>query len=422
MPQATRFSLVKVQALERLCVVLTGVCGIRVSSWTIFKCHVLLSSIKDKEFDRFLLLCFHDFSHIIMIIRVSSIALGASIILNAPFVLTLSPSDIPSDTPIASLVSSAKANLAQGKSNDALTYFDVAVSRDPNNYLTIFQRGATYLSLGQNVKANEDFDKVLSIKPGFEGALLQRAKIKSRNADWEGAKKDYQTAKKLDSADFNELLEAEGAATLAKAAAEKGDWEGCVSQAGTAIMVASTTLSLRQLRAKCRFERGEILEGLADLQHVLQIAPRSTEPHLQISSTMFYALGETEKGLQQIRKCLHSDPDSKVCSKLHKRMKKLDKVMKQLDGLKQKKQWNSLAKLLVGSGEETGLVDDVKQDVKEAREMGRIPEKAPNELYVTFIELACEAYTEVRPYLTPTKFTVLTGILDEQQEEGPPIL
>lgn len=357
-----------------------------------------------------------------MIIRVSSLALGASIILNAPFVLTLSFSDIPSDTPIASLVSSAKANLAQGKANDALTYFDVAVSRDPNNYLTIFQRGATYLSLGQNIKANEDFDKVLSIKPDFEGALLQRAKIKSRNADWEGAKKDYQTAKKLDSPDFNELLEAEGAATLAKAAADKGDWEGCVSQAGTAIMVASTTLSLRQLRAKCRFERGEILEGLADLQHVLQIAPRSTEPHLQISSTMFYALGETEKGLQQIRKCLHSDPDSKVCSKLHKRMKKLDKVMKQLDGLKQKKQWNSLAKLLVASGEDTGLVDDVKQDVKEAREMGRIPEKAPNELYVTLIELACEAYTEVRPHLTTIKFKVLTGILDEQQEEGPPIL
>ncbi|MCJ1355417.1 MAG: hypothetical protein MMC33_005409 [Icmadophila ericetorum] len=328
-----------------------------------------------------------------MIIRVFSLALGASVLLNAPFVLTLSPSEIPSDTPIASLVSSAKANLAQGKANDALTYFDVAVSRDPKNYLTIFQRGATYLSLGQNVKANEDFDRVLSIKPDFEGALLQRAKIKSRSADWEGAKKDYQKAKKLDSPDFNELLEAEGAATLAQDAAAKGDWEGCVSQAGTAIMVASTALSLRELRAKCRFERGEVLEGMADLQHVLQIAPRSTEPHLQISSMMFYALGETEKGLQQIRKCLHSDPDSKVCGKVHKRMKKLEKMIRQIESIKQKKQWNGLAKLLVGTGEDTGLIDDVKEDVKEAREMGRIHEKAPNELYTTLIELACESYT-----------------------------
>ncbi|MCJ1305993.1 hypothetical protein MMC08_008810, partial [Hypocenomyce scalaris] len=91
-----------------------------------------------------------------MIIR---LALGATLFTAVPYVLCLSHSQIPSDTPIASLVSSAKANLAKGNSNDALTYFDVAISRDPQNYLTIFQRGATYLSLGRNAQASQDFDK-----------------------------------------------------------------------------------------------------------------------------------------------------------------------------------------------------------------------------------------------------------------------
>ena len=331
-----------------------------------------------------------------MIIRTFYLILGASLFLNLPCAYTLSPSDIPSDTPIASLVSSAKANLAQGKSNDALTYFSVAISRDPQNYLTLFQRGATYLSLGKNSQANDDFDRVLSIKPDFEGALLQRAKIKSRSADWDGARKDYKATGKPQDAELTELEEAQGAAVLAFDAEKAGKWEDCVSHSGTAIMVASTALTLRQLRAKCRFEKGEVLEGVSDLQHVLQISPGSTEPHLQISSMLFYSLGDTEKGMAQIRKCLQSDPDSKVCSKLHRREKRLNKVLKELQALKEKRQFNSAVKLLVGLGEDSGLIDDVKEDIKEAIEAGTIHRNSPNQLYGGLVESACECYSEVR--------------------------
>ena len=332
-----------------------------------------------------------------MIIRTRTfvLTLGASLLLSSPNVLALSPSDIPSDTPIASLVSSAKFNLAQGKANEALTYFSVAISRDPQNYLTLFQRGATYLSLGKNSQANDDFDRVLSIKPDFEGALLQRAKIKSRSADWNGAKKDYKATGKPQDAELTELEEAQGAAILAVDAERAGKWEDCVSHAGMAIMVASTALPLRQLRAKCRFEKGEALEGVSDLQHVLQISPGSTEPHLQISSMLFYSLGDTEKGMAQIRKCLQSDPDSKVCSKLHRREKKLSKVLKQLQALKEKRQFNSAVKLLVGSGEDKGLIDDVKEDIQDAKAAGTIHRNSPNELYGELIESACECYSEV---------------------------
>ena len=329
-----------------------------------------------------------------MITRLSSLALGA-ILLSAPFTYSLSPSEIPSDTPIASLVSSAKANLAKGNANDALTYFDVAVARDPQNYLTIFQRGATYLSLGRNAQASQDFDKVLSIRPGFEGALLQRAKIKSRNADWVSAKEDYVTAKKTETAEYGQLEEAWGAASLASDAEKAGDWESCVSHAGTAILVASTALSLRQMRARCRFERGEVLEGVSDLAHVLQISPSSIQPHLQTSSMMFYSMGETEKGIEQMRKCLRSDPDSKACSRLFRREKQIDKALKQIRTLQEKRQYNSAVKLLVGAGEDPGLIQDVREDVKEAKEAGHIHRNSPDELYSSMVEMTCEFYTEV---------------------------
>ena len=330
-----------------------------------------------------------------MITRLSFLALQA-LLLSSPLVHCISSSEIPSDTPIASLVSSAKSHLAQGNANDALTYFDVAISRDPRNYLTIFQRGATYLSLGKNEKASQDFEKVLTIRPDFEGALLQRAKIKSRNADWAAAKEDYVRAKKTESTDFAQLEEASGAASLAADAEKAGDWEGCVGHAGTAIMVASTALSLRRLRARCRFERGEVLEGVSDLAHVLQISPSAIEPHMQISTMMFYTMADTDKGIEQMRKCLRSDPDSKTCSKLFRREKQLDKALKQAAGLKEKRQFNSAVKLLVGTSEDPGLMQDVKEDVQGFKEAGYIHKNSPDELYSNLVEMACECYTEVQ--------------------------
>ena len=332
-----------------------------------------------------------------------SLSLGLILLASSPFAACLSRTDIPQDTPISTLISSANEHLARGQFNDALTYFDVAISQDPKNYLTIFKRGATFLSLGKTAQANQDFDRVLSIKPDFEGALLQRAKIRRKNCDWDGAKRDYVAASNAgkageESQELSDLDEAATAAQSAATAAENSDWETCVQQAGVAIMTASTCLELRKLRARCRFERGEVLEGVSDLGHVLQIDPQgSLEPHLQMSAMFFYSLAETERGLAQIRKCLHSDPDSKACSRLFRREKNIDKQLGKIRGLIEKRQFAGAVKQLVKTSDENlGLIQEVKDDVKELRGQGYVHEKAPDTLVGVVVELACEAYTEVR--------------------------
>ena len=127
-----------------------------------------------------------------MILPIQSLTLLAAL-LALPFnpICAAEDAAISPDTPVSSIIASAKSFLARGAHGDALTYFDAAVSRDPSNYLAIFQRGATYLSIGRNAQANADFDKVLKIKPDFAGALVQRAKIKAKNGDWAAAKDDY---------------------------------------------------------------------------------------------------------------------------------------------------------------------------------------------------------------------------------------
>lgn len=322
----------------------------------------------------------------------STIALGAALL--SP-TTALSPSDVPSDTPISKILESANAQLIAGNAQDALTYYDIAISRDPQNYLSFFKRGATYLSLGRNSQAQQDFDKALAIKPDFEGALLQRAKLRSRHGDWQPARKDYEAAGKTDGHELADLAEAQGASILADTAAKQSNWDECISQAGTAIMVASLDSELRRLRAACRFEKGEVAEGVSDLQHILNINSGSTEPHLQISAMSFYSLGETDKGLQQIAKCLQSDPDNKACMKLRRREKNLDKAIKKVKKNMEDRKFNAAVKLLVKQGEENGLLDDVREDFETYRKDSFIHHNSPSGLYAELVELTCEAYMEM---------------------------
>lgn len=339
-----------------------------------------------------------------MIVNLSVLAFAATLLSSNSLVSALSASDIPSDTPISALLASANAHLAKGETNDALTYYDVAISRDPRNYLTYFKRGATYLSLGRTVQATRDFDKVLSIRPGFEGALTQRAKIHAKNGDWTSATNDF-NAHGNSAESLAELEEAKGAASLAFAASKAGNWEECVAQSGVAIMVASKMLSLRKTRAHCRFERGEVQEGMSDLKHVLQMQPGATEPHMQIAGITFYALGDTERGMDQLRKCLHSDPDSKKCKKLYRRQKSLDKQLTLVNKNFERSQYSTALKVLLPSGEDAGLVQEIKDDVKELREDGTIPQLAPNELVNRVVERVCESYYEVS-FLIILKMTI----------------
>ncbi|USW59358.1 Putative DnaJ domain, tetratricopeptide-like helical domain superfamily [Septoria linicola] len=338
-----------------------------------------------------------------MILRKSLAVLGALCLSTVP-VTAISPADIPSDTPVSQLIESANANLARGKAQDALVYFDVAIHKNPSDYLTLFKRGATYLSLGKNQQASKDFDQVLVLKPGFEGALTQRAKIRSRNADWPGAKQDYMTAKKKDTQDWLDLEEAEGAEQLSIYAEQEGKWEECVTHASTAILVAGTALELRQRRARCRFEQGQIMEAIADLNHVLQINPGNPEPYLRISAMSFYSLGETEKGTASISKCLHNDPDNKACSKLRKSEKAIERTLKKFNAFKHKRQFASAVKLLIPQGEDPGLLQETKDDFQAWKDAGYIHAIAPNGLYASLVESACEAYTEMNNFKKATPF------------------
>lgn len=304
--------------------------------------------------------------------------------------------EVPSDTPVSSLLATAQKYLSEGQTTDALAYYDAAVARDPSNYLTFFKRGATYLSLGRTGPATEDFEKVLALKPGFEGAHVQLGKIKARSGEWDAAREHYLLAKKkADAEELAQLTEAERSAKLAESAAEHANWADCVNHADVAIQVAPRSLHLRELRSRCRFEAGMIAGGISDLMHVLQMKPGDTSPYVKISATQFFALGDREDGLNQIRKCLISDQDSKICRKLLREEKAIDKAIRNVEAALERKQPATAAKQLVPTGHNDGLIKEVKDAVAELRADGTIPATAGNALVSQVVGMACQAYYTV---------------------------
>ena len=123
-----------------------------------------------------------------------------------------------------------------------------------------------------------------------------------------------------------------------------------------------------------------------------------------------YSLGDLEKGMAQIRKCLHSDPDSKVCKALLKQEKAIEKTIAKVNKAFSKNQPSTGTKYLVQSGEDKGLIQEVKDQDAALREEGTIPAAAPKNLITTLVGLACRGHYDVCPMSRdPTsRRTVLT--------------
>ncbi len=80
-----------------------------------------------------------------MLPRLSLLALAAGLLSSGPYIVVpvsaLSPKDIPSDTPISSLLASAQAHLSKGEANEALVYYDARRRPGPIRLPDLLQAG-----------------------------------------------------------------------------------------------------------------------------------------------------------------------------------------------------------------------------------------------------------------------------------------
>ncbi|KAG4306001.1 hypothetical protein PORY_000911 [Pneumocystis oryctolagi] len=311
-----------------------------------------------------------------------------------------------------SLLDSASKLFEKGKLSEAIDLYDVAISRDPTNYLTFFKRATALMSLGRNHLAIDDFTKVLDLKPEFDTALLQRGRLRARLGDWENAIQDLKRVN--DYQQLKEVMDAQKHAMMATVSFNKGNMEECLEHLKVAISVASLVAKLRLLRANSHIVLGDVENAIKDLIHASTLDPSSTDIYITLSQLLYYSKYEPEQAIAQVKRCLHFDPEQKKCKQIFRSIKKLEKDISGIKKLRDGGKWAGLVMILVNSSGENGVLNFVEEKIKELEKEKLIKSNSPRVLLSELREMACKAYFEMERYSSSEKYCSLALILNPQ--------
>lgn len=330
--------------------------------------------------------------------------------------MTYSDSASSSELPTSQLISKANSLLATGQASKALELYELVLERDPDDYLTLYKKATTQMSLGQNHHASQSLQKVLSLKD-FDKAQIQLAKIHLKSGDYQSCQTELDSFRKnhdksnpeLSSLDAD-LKSAQKHLKNAHANIKSKKYSKCVDEASAAIKISPQSPTLRQLRADCHLMQGHVQEAAGDLTHVTHLLPNSPVGALRQSFISYFFLEQPlEQSMKPIKKCLHSDPESKPCKKAFRQLKAFEKELAKVRNFSNSNGHRSAIKLLNPKGkEEEGLIAQIKALIKEAQlpdpkagiEEPLISLDVPNveslsKLLTSLYSFACKAYVSL---------------------------
>lgn len=221
-----------------------------------------------------------------------------------------------------------KRLLAAGQLTEALSHYNMAVDGDKSNYLTYFKRAAVLLALGRSKSALPDLERVIELRPDFLKARSQRANIFLKQGHLDKALNDYNSVLSSNSADeeaqrmISTIQEVKQNIATAEELFQDGQYQSVIDILGSAVELCPWSVKLREMRAASYQQIGELFKAIQDLRPTTKLVSDNTAGHLKISY-LFYAIGEGEDSLKEIRECLKLDQDHKECHKHYKKVKKL---------------------------------------------------------------------------------------------------
>ncbi|XP_066930725.1 dnaJ homolog subfamily C member 3-like [Clytia hemisphaerica] len=224
-----------------------------------------------------------------------------------------------------------KRLLAAGQLTEALSHYHSAIEGDPENYMTYFKRATVLLALGRSKTALKDLTKVVELRHDFIRARVQRANIYLKQGNLDEAVEDYEYVIQ-NSPDDNESLEKKELVEQLRmdvaSAQEYFDehrYQETIDLLQRPLEHSPWSVSLREMRAECFQHTGQYFKAIQDLKPTTKLVNDNTEAYLKVSH-LYYALGESEESLKEIRECLKLDQDHKACHKHYKKVKKLVKL------------------------------------------------------------------------------------------------
>lgn len=301
----------------------------------------------------------------------------------------------------SSYVSQGDKHLGLGEVHAAINAYDSAIKAEPDNYLYLFKRGAAYLSAGKDSKALEDLNEVLRLQPEFEGALNQRARILLQRGRFDEAKKD---GKRLSVEKRTEMVQTIAETEKMWKEAEKRyrnkEYQACDELVSVAVDHSPKNAQLRRLRAECKLHNANLRGALVDLSHLQALEPQQTANYVKSARVHYYGFHEYDRALQNLRRCLQFDPDSKECIGMNKQIRRAEKRIKDFTNEENRRKkasghplWDSILQTL----EKDGVYQEIeKQAAAELAEIGVA--SVPSEITQKLDEALCDAHLYRKSY------------------------
>jgi len=222
--------------------------------------------------------------------------------------------------------------LSRGAYSDALSHFHAAVDGDPSNYMSYYKRATVYMALSRSRPALADLDKILTLKPDFRKARLQRGGLLLKMGRLDEAHIDLENVVRHEPENeeamkiYNLIFPLKDQIEEVRDHINWNSHEQAIEILNTVLEHIPWDPTLREMRADSYLALGNIVHAISDIRTCTKLTSDDTAGHHKLA-TLHYQLGEAEESLAEVRECLKLDPEHKDCYPFYKKLKKVAKFL-----------------------------------------------------------------------------------------------
>lgn len=210
------------------------------------------------------------------------------------------------------------AQMKQENTDGAILDFSKAIEKDDRYSDAYLARSKAYENKDDWVAAMDDISKAIEVSPGNILYHGERAGMRIRRGDYEGAIEDYNRLLDITRQGTKEVNPSHVLALRGQAKYFSGDEEAAMADLDRAIRYRETSPSAYTARAEIKLANGLNKSALSDYNRAVNLAPGEAEPYFD-RGLFYYAQGDYEKARKDIqmgRDQIHEPGDARDYSAL----------------------------------------------------------------------------------------------------------
>eukprot|EP01006_Ploeotia_vitrea_P012390 TRINITY_DN32849_c0_g1_i1.p1 TRINITY_DN32849_c0_g1~~TRINITY_DN32849_c0_g1_i1.p1 ORF type:complete len:481 (+),score=6.51 TRINITY_DN32849_c0_g1_i1:88-1530(+) len=249
---------------------------------------------------------------------------------------------------VGKLRSAAELATTKGEVDKSLKLWNQVIDIEPDNEINYYKRFRVYLRQHKYREALLDLSSAIRIKPTYEAALVQRAKLNMKMGKCSESFTDFNNLKNINPKhkDLSLLGDAQ-ACTDALAQGYKLMDMGRHHEArdffNTAIKFTESSVTVYLSRAICSLHLGDYYETVADSGKALKIEGNNLEA-LELRGKGYYLLGEFDMAMNHFRQGLQYDPEHNSIKQFYRTVKKIQTAEGKAIKAQNNKDWDNAVK------------------------------------------------------------------------------